>query len=541
MNWYKTSMQARLMTAVIGGSVILLIIASIAISALSNKLRDYNNLVENHVTYEREIVQMNFLFKVQVQEWKNVLIRGSNDEKRKKYWDRFHKKQQEIQELGKNVVTNLKHSNAVPIVKEFIAAHQKAYGQYKAGYDQFVASGYQSNVGDKAVSGIDRAPSKLLADATAIVIEEDQNTAKTLQAEASSIPMKAQLGILAFSLLLTAFVWFILKKTFLAPLQTLMKNIHDIADGDFSRPIVCDNEDELGKLAVDVESMREQVGNVLSAVQQTASELANASLQINEAAANIANHTGETESYTNQVSTAVDELNGTVQEVASGASNAADSAQVADDSAQEGLGMMEKTTASLSTLSGEVENVAQAMDKLEQDTASVGAVLDVIKGIAEQTNLLALNAAIEAARAGEQGRGFAVVADEVRALAQRTQESTEEIQQIIETVQNGASAAVRAMSTSKEQTLNTVELANSASASISEITNSVGSIRDMNNQIATAAEEQSYAAGEIHKNVGSMAGLAKEAHETAQRTTSIANNLDGAAAQLTDLIQKFRL
>lgn len=534
-------MQARLMTAVIGGGLALLIIASVAISALSNKLEQYDHLVEGHVAYEREIVQMNFLFKVQVQEWKNVLLRGTNDEKREKYWGRFHAKQKEIQALGQHVVANLKGSDAVAIVEDFLTAHQKAYGQYQAGYERFVDSGYDSSVGDKAVSGIDRAPSKLLSDATALVIQEDKDTAATLQAEASAIPLKAQLGLIFCSVVLTLFVWITLKKTFLSPLQNLIENIHNIADGDFSKPITCTNEDELGKLATDMESMREQVGNLLTAVQSTASNLANASLQINEAAAEIASHTGETESYTNQVSTAVDELNGTVQEVASGASNAAASAQVADDSAKDGLSMMDKTTDSLNTLSNEVENVAQAMDKLEQDTASVGAVLDVIKGIAEQTNLLALNAAIEAARAGEQGRGFAVVADEVRALAQRTQESTEEIQQIIETVQNGASAAVKAMGTSKEQTLNTVELASNASTSINEITQSVGSIRDLNHQIATAAEEQSYAAGEIHKNVGSMAGLAKDAHSTAQRTTSIANDLDGTAAQLTDLIQKFKL
>jgi len=539
MQWYKTSMQLRLMAAVIGGGLALLVIASIAISALSIKLEQYDDLVTNHVTYEREIVEMNFLFKVQVQEWKNVLLRGADDAKRNKYWKKFNTKHNEIQALGKNVVTHLKNSEAAPKVQEFLNAHASAYGKYQRGYDIFVESGFSSAAGDKAVSGIDRAPSKLLSEAVTIAIEEDIAIGERLQQEAASIPLKAQLGLIAFSVVLTLGVWFMLQHTFVSPLKSVMHSIHQFSEGDFSEAVHSDNQDEIGKLAQDLEHMRSEVGNLFAAVQKTSGDLSNAAVQINQAASDIAQHTGETEHYTTQVSTAVDELNGTVQEVASSASTAADSAQIADGSAQDGLQLMGSTTQALESLTKDVENVAQAMDKLEQDTASVGSVLGVIQGIAEQTNLLALNAAIEAARAGEQGRGFAVVADEVRALAQRTQESTEEIRQIIEAVQGGAASAVKAMSTNKEQTENTVELAGNASSSIAEITSSVGSIRDMNHQIATAAEEQSYAAGEIHKNVSSMADLAQKAHATAQQTTAVANNLDSLAQDLNELIRRF--
>jgi methyl-accepting chemotaxis protein len=534
-------MQARLMTTVLGGGLVLILIAISGIKLLSDKISEYDSLITEHVTYERDILQMNFLFKVQVQEWKNVLLRGEVSEKREKYWGRFHTKQKEIQELGNKVLSGLKDSDALPQVEKFLAAHKKAYEQYQQGYEIFTSSGYDHTAGDKAVSGIDRAPSNLLSEAVSIAVQEDSSTGSNLHQTAKSIPMKVQTGLLAFSIVLTIMVWLTLKNTFLRPLHHIMDVITKFSKGDFSTPVTLDSQDELGTLASDIESMRQEIVNIFGSINSTASELSDASININQAASDIARHTGETERYTDQVSTAINELNDTVQEVATGASNAASSAQSADEAAQQGLNMMDKTTASINTLSEDVVVVAEAMDKLEQDTASVGAVLDVIKGIAEQTNLLALNAAIEAARAGEQGRGFAVVADEVRALAQRTQESTEEIQQIIETVQNGTSAAVKAMSSNKEQTQNTVELANNASTSITEITHSVGSIRDQNNQIATAAEEQSYAAKEIGKNVDSMATLAKEAHTTAQNSTAIANRLDATSNELKKLTQRFKV
>jgi methyl-accepting chemotaxis protein len=287
--------------------------------------------------------------------------------------------------------------------------------------------------------------------------------------------------------------------------------------------------------------MQKEVVGILTKVKQTSTELRTASEEINQTASNISSHTGATDQYTNQISTAIQEMSQTVQDVAGNAAGAAEAAQNADSNAQKGLKVMDQTIVSINKLSEEVNNVAAAMDQLEQDTASVGAVLDVIKGIAEQTNLLALNAAIEAARAGEQGRGFAVVADEVRALAQRTQESTAEIQQIIETVQNGAAAASQAMRDGQQQTETTVELASQAGQSIGEITTAVGSIRDMNMQIATAAEEQSHVAEEIRTNVTSMADLARQAHETAQQSTQIANRLGNTSSELSALTQRFEV
>ncbi len=535
------SLQARLTILVLGGLLSLLAVSVISISALNGSLDDYHELLHEHVRIETSINKMNFTFKVQVQEWKNTLLRGYDDANREKYWGRFQQRQDEIQQLGKQLIPSIKALDQRAEVQEFISAHATMGEKYQQGFDAFVASNYDSATGDRAVKGIDRAPSKLLSTAAANFSKERSDFAKIVEEHSESVSRWSLIAIICVTLIVLSFLWLVLKNTFLNPLSVVMGKITHLSEGDFTTIIDTSGNDELAQLSRNLSRMQSEIVDVLTSVKNTSGELQTASQSINLTASNITQHTGATEQYTDQVSNAISEMSDTVQDVATNAAGAADAAQQADQNAQRGLQVMDETISSINALSAEVDRVAGAMNQLEQDTASVGAVLDVIKGIAEQTNLLALNAAIEAARAGEQGRGFAVVADEVRALAQRTQESTEEIQQIIETVQNGAAQAVKAMESSQEQTRNTVELATNAGGSIQEITGSVTSIRDMNTQIATAAEQQSFAADEIRKNVESMAGLAKNAHTSAKESTAVANRLDEASNDLGHLVERFKI
>ncbi|UTA46541.1 methyl-accepting chemotaxis protein [Simiduia sp. 21SJ11W-1] len=534
-------MQTRLMMIVGTGLLVMFMAALYAVSQLNNTVDQYQNLLKEQISYERAINQMNYDFKVQVQEWKNVLLRGANESDREKYWSRFNDIADTIQAEARALEARMAGSPHQVAVERFRDSHKAMQLAYNKGYEDFVFAQFDPVVGDQAVRGIDREPAKLLDQAAADIATNVQKLSRDLQEHAGSLATTATVTLVLSAAVILTILLITLKGSIIKPIHDMMADIRRFSGGDFSQPLSSNRVDELGKLTRNLESMRSEIVSIIAAVQDTSKALTKASANINETASEIAQHTGQTEHYTDQVSTAINEMSATVQEVAGNAAGAAEAAQAADSNAKSGLTVMQQTIAAINSLSAEVDNIAQAMDKLENDTSSVGTVLGVIKGIAEQTNLLALNAAIEAARAGEQGRGFAVVADEVRGLAQRTQESTAEIQQIIETVQSGAASAVKAMRDGQDKTNATVDLAGQAGDSIRAITDAVSRIRDMNTQIATAAEEQSYASDEIARNVSGMAELAQNAHASARRSTEIANNLDTTSSELSHLIAKFRV
>ena len=243
---------------------------------------------------------------------------------------------------------------------------------------------------------------------------------------------------------------------------------------------------------------------------------------------------------TYQVATAVTEMSSTVQEIARSAEQAAAAVKGANDQALEGLSVMSQTTQGITELAQEVKSAADVINQLEAESQSIGSVLDVIRGIAEQTNLLALNAAIEAARAGEQGRGFAVVADEVRTLASRTQQSTEEINEMIARLQKGTSDAVSVMNEGSSKATSTVELAGTSANALEKIVDSVSTISEMTIQIATAAEEQSAVAKEIDQSVVRISKLSEESGENSNHVLESSTSLNDLGGKLKRIIDTFK-
>ncbi len=536
-----SSIQSRLSILVGGGVGLLLLVATVAVFQLKSHIGEYRALLDTTVQYEREVSALNLEFKTQVQEWKNVLLRGKDPEAYQKYWNQFNSQQKIIQTNGESLVNKLPNDEGKKLLQGFLSAHTAAYQKYQTGVTIFKDAEFDPKAGDKAVTGIDREPSKMLAECAAYMDQRVEKASAEINSASSKVAFWSEIVVLGCGAAIIFLVLATLKTSLVKPLQSVIRHIAVLAEGNFKSSLHLGQKGELGDLNHNIDRMQLSLVDVINAVKQSSSTLNKASQKINEGARAISQDTSNSHRATDQVAAAINEMSSTVQEVANNASSAANSAEQADVHASSGMKIMKATINSIEELSFEVDKVSTAMSQLETETALIGGVLDVIKNVAEQTNLLALNAAIEAARAGEQGRGFAVVADEVRALAKRTQESTSEIQQIIIAVQQGASKAVQAMNISRDKTHNTNQLANQAGQAISEITHAVARIHVMNTQIAAAAEEQSYAAEEINKNVIQVVNLVESAATNAHGSTLVASELDSVAQDLERHITHFKL
>ncbi|WP_312962961.1 methyl-accepting chemotaxis protein [Stutzerimonas nitrititolerans] len=326
------------------------------------------------------------------------------------------------------------------------------------------------------------------------------------------------------------------------PIRVAVDAMRDIAagEGDLTRRLEEHGRNEVAELGQAFNQFAEKVRRLVSEVAGSTSQVAAAAEEMSAITDEFNRDVAQQRHEIEQVATAMNEMTATVQDVARNAAQAAASAQAADREAQQGQQVVHETVSSIESVSVEVEHTASAIQRLEADSQSISAVLEVIRGVAEQTNLLALNAAIEAARAGEQGRGFAVVADEVRTLASRTQQSTLEIQQVIEQLQSGARNAAEVMHRGRAQVDSSVLQAQQAGSSLTSITIAVASISDMNTQIASAAEQQSAVSDEISQNVVNINQVADRVTESASQTAQASSQLAHLAVGLQTLVGQFK-
>ncbi|MTW20179.1 methyl-accepting chemotaxis protein [Allochromatium palmeri] len=327
------------------------------------------------------------------------------------------------------------------------------------------------------------------------------------------------------------------------PIRQVTARLREIAEGegDLSQRLPAEGQNELAELARTFNLIVERIHAMVKDVAGVSTHLASAAEELSLTSGETSEQVRHQLSETDQVATAIHEMTATVEEVARHAAEAARAAQETDREAEAGSQVVAQAIAAIEALAGEVESAGQVITRLSDDSREIGAVLDVIRGVAAQTNLLALNAAIEAARAGEQGRGFAVVADEVRTLASRTQDSIQDIQGKIERVQSGSAGAVAVMEQGRVRAGEGVDQARQAGESLRAIAAAIARINDMNTQIASAAEEQSAVAEEINRNIQSMSQSVSQISDGSMQAAAASGELARLATSLQDSSGRFKI
>lgn len=539
MELLKKSMLYRLSFILIIGAIVSLSITLYIEQQLSNSINEKNNLISNELTRQRLILELQSDFKTQVQEWKNTLLRGHEPKQLEKYWGQVLNLEDKISNQISILISTSNNQEVKENLKEFQKQYAIMMRSYRIGHQVFIED-YNFKAGDQSVKGIDRKPSELLVNSAEIIRKSvasqvEQNLDKSDFITAITAPI-----IILSQFIVVVVVILVLKKQLVNPTRSISNTLTILSNKDLTAQIDIQQQDELGKIADGVQGLTTSIREMFGEFNSLSYMIKHASQEITKSSTDIVRDTRNSQENAEHSAVEIKKMSTTISEISEISANAAEAAGRANTTIQDGLNITKNATDAATELNQEIQETASLIKELVKKTEAVTTVIQVISSIAEQTNLLALNAAIEAARAGESGRGFAVVADEVRTLAQRTQESTKEIRNIIEETQLSANKANSAMEKGVSQTEHSSDMTHAVTESIHKLAEMVNEINDMNMKIAETAEKQSQATEIINKNIAKVNDSALSTVTKAEKTLSLAGNMDDISTTLQTLAREYK-
>jgi methyl-accepting chemotaxis protein len=527
----------------ITGTGVMLVLAGALFGFWStwNSLQTLGDTVQQGNASTFAVLSMEADFKKQVQEWKDVLLRGGDPVKLAKYWGNFEKKERDIDTAALALQQKVVDPEARQLVSQFLEAHRQMGGSYRKGLQAFKDAGFDSKAGDQAVAGIDRAPTELLVASSKRIkaLSDDMSQKATRHGFQGILSALALMGVTV--LLGSGLLVLILQLNIVKPAHRLVADLSHLERGDFSQAILSSNHDEFGRIAASAEQVRLQLSAMVARVGTAAAQVAGTASALIESSQGIAAGIEELSSQTGAAATASRQMSSTSDEISSNCLDVAHDADQADAAARAGAGVVQETIAVMNRIARRVQHTAQTTSALGVRSEQIGQIIGTIEDIADQTNLLALNAAIEAARAGEQGRGFAVVADEVRALAERTTRATREIGEMIKSIQTDTKSAVAAMDEGvREVESGSCEAAKSDQA-LQSIQDQIASVTRKAGQIATAAEEQTATTNDLTRNLQTISTIVEQTASGSQQALTAANQLSALSLELQKMVNQFQV
>ncbi|MGM0953618.1 MAG: methyl-accepting chemotaxis protein [Pseudomonadota bacterium] len=540
MRWFFKSILNRILTIVVLANLLIAVVAGVYFSKSLSTQEEYDQVISREMTQAMQVQDVLSDFKTQVQEWKNVLIRGSDDGQREKYWQRFQSREKGIQDQLSKLIPQVNNPEAKTLLTRFQRSHRQMGEAYREGFEAFVSSGFLHGAGDRAVSGIDREPASLIAEAAGEIRNAALSHSAKIKEDATATTWLMGGILLAAIVLGTLACLIVLVRSVVRPTQELIGKLTYIGEGNLTNPVTLQRPDELGQLADTARALHRFLSETGKMMKHNAEQLATTGNMIRSNANTVSDQSDQAHQRIDQIATAMNEMSATAQDVATHAASVASQVDETTKQTRHADEQINQSVASMNRLTDQIHSSTETVKKLAESGKRVGNVMQVIREIADQTNLLALNAAIEAARAGEAGRGFAVVADEVRNLAAKTQEATVEIDEIIASIQSGSQDATEYMQASEVVAQESSESVEAVRQTLSDITQRMVNVNDATTQVATAAEEQTSVSEDINRNITEVAEISESMHKAAGENLRTVPELEAMAHQAQELADRIR-